>query len=39
MACLREGRAPGTSGRDNLATLALVEAAYASARDGSRVRP
>ena len=39
VACLREGRVPETSGRDNLATLALVEAAYASARDGSRVRP
>lgn len=35
--CLREGRAPETSGRDNLQTLALVEAAYASARDGSRI--
>jgi predicted dehydrogenase len=29
--CLREGREPETSGRDNLKTLALVEAAYASA--------
>ncbi|WP_265501625.1 Gfo/Idh/MocA family protein [Paracoccus beibuensis] len=35
--CLREGREPETSGRDNLRTLALVEAAYASARDGSRI--
>lgn len=35
--CLSEGREPETSGRDNLRTLALVEAAYASARDGSRV--
>ncbi|CAM3277670.1 Gfo/Idh/MocA family oxidoreductase [Paracoccus nototheniae] len=35
--CLREGRQPETSGRDNLQTLALVEAAYASARDGSRI--
>lgn len=35
--CLRDGRQPETSGRDNLRTLALVEAAYASARDGSRV--
>lgn len=35
--CLREGRTPETSGRDNLQTLALVEAAYASARDGSRI--
>lgn len=31
--CLREGRAPETSGRDNLQTLALVEAAYLSAAD------
>ncbi|HEY1945006.1 MAG TPA: Gfo/Idh/MocA family oxidoreductase [Roseiarcus sp.] len=30
--CLREGREPATSGRDNVKTLALVEAAYASAR-------
>jgi predicted dehydrogenase len=29
--CLRNGREPQTSGRDNLRTLALVEAAYASA--------
>ncbi|WP_108503104.1 Gfo/Idh/MocA family protein [Paracoccus indicus] len=35
--CLRAGRQPETSGHDNLKTLALVEAAYASARDGSRV--
>jgi predicted dehydrogenase len=34
--CLREGREPETSGRDNLGTLALVEAAYASAGDGGR---
>jgi predicted dehydrogenase len=32
--CLRAGREPATSGRDNLKTLALVEAAYASARTG-----
>ena len=32
--CLRTGREPATSGRDNLKTLALVEAAYASARTG-----
>jgi predicted dehydrogenase len=32
--CLRDGREPQTSGRDNLRTLALVEAAYASAADG-----
>lgn len=35
--CLREGREPGTSGRDNLKTSALVEAAYASAENGSLV--
>ena len=35
--CLRNGSEPETSGRDNLRTLALVEAAYASARDGSRI--
>lgn len=35
--CLRAGAQPETSGHDNLKTLALVEAAYASARDGSRV--
>lgn len=29
--CLRDGKEPQTSGRDNLKTLALVEAAYASA--------
>ena len=31
LACLREGREPQTSGRDNLRTLQLVEAAYTSA--------
>ena len=30
--CLRDGREPVTSGRDNLQTLALVEATYASAQ-------
>jgi predicted dehydrogenase len=30
--CLRAGREPATSGRDNVKTLALVEAAYQSAR-------
>ena len=29
--CLRNGEEPSTSGRDNIATMALVEAAYASA--------
>ena len=32
--CLREGREPQTSGRDNLRTLELVEAAYRSAAQG-----
>lgn len=32
--CLREGREPQTSGRDNLKTLALVECAYRSAAKG-----
>jgi predicted dehydrogenase len=32
--CLRTGREPATSGRDNLQTLALVEAAYRSAGTG-----
>jgi len=36
--CLRQGREPQTSGRDNLHTLALVEAAYASAASGQAVR-
>jgi predicted dehydrogenase len=37
--CLREGREPATSGRDNLKTFALVEAAYASAASGQPVVP
>ncbi len=37
--CLRAGREPQTSGRDNLKTLALVEAAYASAASLQRVDP
>ena len=37
--CLRTGREPQTSGRDNLKTLALVEAAYASAASLQRVDP
>ena len=36
--CLRSGTAPATNGRDNLATLALVEAAYESAITGTTVR-
>lgn len=36
---LREGRAPDTSGADNLKTLALVEAAYLSAATGRTVDP
>jgi predicted dehydrogenase len=35
--CLRQGREPATSGRDNLKTLALVEAAYQSAATGQTV--
>jgi D-apiose dehydrogenase len=35
--CLREGRDPETSGRDNLKTLALVEAAYLSASTGQTI--
>ena len=38
-ACLREGHEPQTSGRDNLKTLALVEAAYASAASRQPVDP
>ena len=36
--CLREGREPETSGRDNLKTLELVHAAYRSAESGEVVR-
>ena len=35
--CLNEGRAPETSGADNLKTLALVEAAYRSAETGRTI--
>ena len=35
--CLRTGEDPQTSGRDNLRTLALVEAAYAAANAGKTV--
>ncbi|WP_233848788.1 Gfo/Idh/MocA family protein [Paraburkholderia sp. HD33-4] len=35
--CLRRGVEPATSGRDNLATLALVEATYLSARQGRSI--
>lgn len=37
--CVREGREPETSGRDNLKTLALVEAAYLSAAQHRTVDP
>ena len=37
--CLALKREPETSGRDNLKTLALVEAAYASAASGAIVDP
>ena len=36
--CLRAGRTPATHGRDNLRTLALVEAAYESAATGTTIR-
>ncbi|TDN62266.1 Gfo/Idh/MocA family oxidoreductase [Paraburkholderia sp. BL10I2N1] len=35
--CLRRGVEPATSGRDNLATLALVEATYLSAREARSI--
>lgn len=35
--CLREGREPSTSGHDNIGTMALVEAAYASAHGGQTI--
>ena len=37
--CLRDGKQPETSGRDNLSTFALVEAAYRSAAEGRSVEP
>jgi predicted dehydrogenase len=37
--CLESGREPDTSGRDNLQTLALVEAVYESAKTGQTVYP
>jgi predicted dehydrogenase len=37
--CLRSGKAPSTSGRDNLGTYALVEASYLSAATGQTVDP
>lgn len=37
--CLRTGREPDTSGRDNLRSTALVEAAYASAAGAGTVDP
>jgi predicted dehydrogenase len=37
--CLQTGREPATSGRDNLQTLALVEAAYRGAASGQAVDP
>lgn len=37
--CLARGVEPETSGRDNLRTLALVEAAYRSAAEGCTIAP
>ena len=37
--CLAAGREPATSGRDNLRTFQLVEAAYLSGRTGETVSP
>jgi predicted dehydrogenase len=37
--CFRNGREPETSGRDNLKTFGLVEAAYESAATGQAVKP
>ena len=37
VACLMESREPATSGRDNLKTLALVEAAYRGAATGETI--
>lgn len=39
VACFKAGREPDTSGRDNLKTYALVEAAYESAAAHQAVRP
>ncbi len=37
--CLTHGRTPATSGRDNLATFAMVRAAYAAARERRAIVP
>ena len=37
--CFRAGRGPETSGRDNLKTYALVEAAHESVASHQAVRP
>ncbi len=37
--CFRSGREPETSGRDNLKTYALAEAAYVSAASGQAATP
>ncbi|XDA97311.1 Gfo/Idh/MocA family oxidoreductase [Sulfitobacter sp. LCG007] len=37
--CVASGNEPETSGRDNIETLALVEAAYLSARENRTVEP
>ncbi len=37
--CLKAGRNAATSGRDNLKTYAVCEAAYKSAATGRAIRP
>ena len=37
--CLKAGREAATSGRDNLKTYAICEAAYESAATGRAVKP
>lgn len=39
LVALERGESPGVSGRDNLRTMALVDAAYQSVAEGRKVRP
>jgi predicted dehydrogenase len=39
LACVRTGQEAETSGRDNLRTYAVCEAAYEAARNGRAVKP